>query len=337
MIVFIIVCFLFLFILGLIVIKVITSIFDTRSKKKAITIKFSSINLGLLALVICILLISMCCLITQPSIEEVISGFLVELLGVLFDILVIIILFGYLNDRREKKNRIERHLEEIDDFRYWSSEESKIRILGILKRLNKEGHFEVDLSSIDIGGKDRNNSTLLQRLILRQSRLSGTKMKYCRMNGGEISRSFLTGAKLNESSFTNCNFKGSSITYTDLSHVTFYNCDLSNCKFTEETLLRNAKFVKVNISSVIFDEYVILEWVEVDYSFLIQLRSLNEENLGALSNCLVVKHEKIEGRKTRECYYLHNSDEDYEAVRSSLNNSISVNLLYFIRNPQFEF
>ena len=47
----------------------------------------------------------------------------------------------------EKRRNIKRWQEEIDDFRGWNSEEAKFRIVGNIKRLNRNGIISKEIRS----------------------------------------------------------------------------------------------------------------------------------------------------------------------------------------------
>lgn len=70
---------------------------------------------------------------------------IVESHGVLFDLLVFGILLSIYEGLRNKKDKIERLKEEIDDFRAWDEKEATFRIVGSIKRLNSFGISNVNL------------------------------------------------------------------------------------------------------------------------------------------------------------------------------------------------
>lgn len=76
------------------------------------------------------------------------QGIYIEAWGTVLDVLlvgVILALFALAQDRRQ---RILRYLEEIDDFKKWDSEEGRLRILGGVRRLTKLGRTDIDFSGI---------------------------------------------------------------------------------------------------------------------------------------------------------------------------------------------
>lgn len=78
-----------------------------------------------------------------------IRDILVEAHGMLFDIFIIgtlIFALHKLVERRlEKKHNIQRWQEEIDDFRGWDEKEATFKIVGNIRRLNRNGITKIGL------------------------------------------------------------------------------------------------------------------------------------------------------------------------------------------------
>jgi len=68
------------------------------------------------------------------------------MLGSFLDVVLFGILIVLINLRMEKKRDIKRWQEEIDDYKYWKEKEATYRIIGIIKRLNRRGVTNMDLS-----------------------------------------------------------------------------------------------------------------------------------------------------------------------------------------------
>jgi uncharacterized protein YjbI with pentapeptide repeats len=71
---------------------------------------------------------------------------LVEFWGLIFDVCVILVGFGFIQYWKQKRDDIARQHELIEDFKDWNSKEARYRILGALRRLNRSGQTEVNLS-----------------------------------------------------------------------------------------------------------------------------------------------------------------------------------------------
>ncbi len=71
---------------------------------------------------------------------------LVEFWGLIFDVLVILVGFGIIQHRKQRRDDIARHSEVIEDLKRWSSEEAKHRVLGAMRRLNRLGETNFELS-----------------------------------------------------------------------------------------------------------------------------------------------------------------------------------------------
>ncbi len=89
----------------------------------------------------------------------------------ILDILVIVIVIQWFNEKRErqkeianeeleKSRRIEQWKEEIDDYRGWDEKEATYRIVGMIKRLNKHNVTRIDLSRCFLKGANLENANL---------------------------------------------------------------------------------------------------------------------------------------------------------------------------------
>ena len=177
-----------------------------------------------------------------------------EVFGMLLDIIFLGLFLTFLNNKNDKKEKIERYFEEIDDFREWESAEAKCRILGNAKRLIKLGRHSLDLSNCYL-----NNSTFSSL------NLTGTTFRYCsvensmfsettiseanfnvaRLSGShfvgcQIDRCNFQAATLARVSFLCCNFEGSSFKSTDCEDCDFGDADVSRVDFSR-TKLKGAR------------------------------------------------------------------------------------------------
>ena len=79
---------------------------------------------------------------------EIQQGIYIEAWGTVFDILIVGVILTLFAIHRVRKERIERYLDEIDDFKKWDSEEARLRIAGNIRRLAKLGRTDIDFSGI---------------------------------------------------------------------------------------------------------------------------------------------------------------------------------------------
>ena len=91
------------------------------------------------------LLLSISLPLHQGKLNDYMIAVLMEAHGMIFDIAVIGILILWLNKSGEKQINIRNNHNEIDDFRDWKSPEASYRILGAIKRLNREDIYKIDL------------------------------------------------------------------------------------------------------------------------------------------------------------------------------------------------
>ncbi len=191
--------------------------------------------------------------------------FVLVLNNTFMNILIFGILLTWLEKKRRRRHLNQSYLEQLEDFRFWRSEEGVWRKVGILRRLrNLEAHLP-DLSGIelenamleswDLTGLKMNHANLtngflwqsdvsktnferavMERIYLENTVINDTNftktymaMADCRETGGK--NALFICANLESSLFgnarlTNCNFEGA-----NLEKVSFESADLSGCLF----------------------------------------------------------------------------------------------------------
>ncbi len=134
------------------------------------------------------------------------ENLLVEAHGMIFDLLVIGILLVWLNKVGEKRLRIRRYQEEVDDFRHWINEEASFRIAGDIKRLNKDGVYSIDLYNCH-----------LKNVNLNYVNLSGSNMNYINLEDSSLQNSNLSNVRLNQANLQNAKLQGAKMKNAQLS------------------------------------------------------------------------------------------------------------------------
>src|ERR1700749_3048329 len=104
----------------------------------------------------------------------------------LFDFAVIGILILWLNKSGEKQINIRNQHNEIDDFRDWKATEASYRILGAIKRLNREDVYKIDL-----------HECYLKNVNLSYINLKGSNLNYADMAGVELIVAVIESTPLN--------------------------------------------------------------------------------------------------------------------------------------------
>jgi uncharacterized protein YjbI with pentapeptide repeats len=73
-----------------------------------------------------------------------------ELGGMVFDIIFVVLVFGFFERRNRRRSDIARQHEVIADFKRWDSQEARLNIAGAIRRLNQQDVFAVDLGGARI-------------------------------------------------------------------------------------------------------------------------------------------------------------------------------------------
>lgn len=88
------------------------------------------------------------------SAGEILRGVYIEATGAVMDMVVfgvvIALMAVWTEQRRERDADIERQRELIDDFKKWNVEEGRLRIAGAIRRLNRLGCTQIDLSGLEL-------------------------------------------------------------------------------------------------------------------------------------------------------------------------------------------
>lgn len=169
----------------------------------------SEVRIALFALLVTSIVLFLITLLFDPSITfpwapnlglynepDFWVNILVESHGMLLDLFLIGVFLFWLQrrsaDNREKKLRIKRYEEEIDDYRGWDEKEAMYRIVGNIKRLNKEGVSKIDLRGCFLERADLRGAKLqgaqLQGAWLLGTILKGACLKEAQLQGARVAR-----------------------------------------------------------------------------------------------------------------------------------------------------
>jgi hypothetical protein len=160
----------------------------------------------------------MCWLNSKDGSDFAWHDILVEANGMTFDLLVFGVLLSVYESLRDKKDKIERLQEELDDYRYfWKGQEAALRTAGAIKRLSKLGVTEIDLSGC-----------FLENVNLKEVNLSGAILKNVNFTGVYLGSVNFTGAKcIMDVNFTKAKLTGANLEGADIGCANFSYADLS--------------------------------------------------------------------------------------------------------------
>lgn len=215
---------------------------------------------------------------------------LVEAHGLLFDLFVFGIVLSfyeaiktqYDNEKKEENNRkqrIERHEEQIDYLKHWKSEEAKFIIRGHIRSLNKEEITKINLSDVDISSdnyqKIRIEDLKLDDSELFRTNLSNLTLYKSSFNGivdshnSEFINTFLVEAK-----FKGCILQGTIFDLAELSGADFTGSDILGASF-REAALHGTKFI-----DTYFSDDTDFERAKVNSDFFDKVKEWNVRNDG---------------------------------------------------------
>lgn len=173
------------------------------------------------------------------------NNLMVEAGGFLFDILLFGLILGWYEIKKTKSDKIERYIEEIEDYRGWKEKEAGYRIFGSIKRLNKLGIVNFDLKNCYFEDIIFNSEIVN----LSNSCIAGATFKKCNLNNFDFSlllsqsedftytkktifiNSALKDTKFNNNVYLNISFIKSNMEYSEFTNSTFINCSFLECNF----------------------------------------------------------------------------------------------------------
>ena len=227
------------------------------------------------------------------------SNILAEAHGMLFDIFFMGIIIFWLNQNAERKLNIKRYLDDIDDLRYWNSQEAAFRNVGNIKRLNRENVQKLNLShcylqhttlnkvildNSNLNSSDLTNCSLISAK-LRNTRFNQAKLENARMDFADLEGAHLSGADMKGSSPIRANFKNANMIKTNLEDALLMETDFEGACLIG-AIFKNANLSKANLKgSVGLTVEQLLEAkslfnAKLDYELHVQITIIKPELIG---------------------------------------------------------
>jgi len=183
---------------------------------------------------------------------------LVEANGLVLDLLVFGVLLSAYDSLRQKRERIERYQDDINDLRGWEDKEGVYRVVGAIRRLNKDKFSaiylykcflpEADLNKLNLSGADLSYGILnradLQDTNLNDTNLNCAELDHSDMRSVTLQRANLRYAKLQNARLEYANLKDAILCHADLSGADLSGADLSGAD------LRDADLNGANLSDL---------------------------------------------------------------------------------------
>lgn len=155
---------------------------------------------------------------------------LVEANGLFFDLIVFGILLTIYEAAKEKKDKVERLHEEIEDYRGWDEKEAMFRIVGAIKRLNKLKIYSIHLKNCFLQGANLEGATLV-RANLEAAVLQDSNLKNANLSNAHLRWANIQNANLDEANLHNANLNGANLNETRL-----YRANLRDANFDAATI-----------------------------------------------------------------------------------------------------
>ncbi|MEM9932283.1 MAG: pentapeptide repeat-containing protein [Bacteroidota bacterium] len=163
------------------------------------------------------------------------NGVFTEFHGFLLDVLIFGLILTIYDLYRDKKERVERWKEEIEDYRGWDEKEAIYRIVGNLKRLMREQETPVDLRRYYLKGA-----------MLYKAQLASLDFAYSTLEKANLKDSNLEKANFWEANLQNVNLQGANLRRSALWYANLQEANLKDAILTE-AILHSTRLVGGNL------------------------------------------------------------------------------------------
>jgi hypothetical protein len=136
---------------------------------------------------------------------------LIEIHGLLFELLIMGVFLLWLESLGEKQLTITRYREKIGDYLGWDDDEATYRIIANIKRLNRYGISNINLTGAFLKGAN------LTGINLRSANLLGADLRGANLKKADLSKANLTGAHLKGTDLRKADIRGTNFLRAELS------------------------------------------------------------------------------------------------------------------------
>lgn len=232
------------------------------------------------------------------TVDDYTGGLVVEATGFLFDIVLFGLFLMIYEYRKEKKNKIEHYIEEIDDYRGWNEKEASYRIMGSIRRLHKLNIYSINLSECSFYNVEFKKGYTIPYLF-DESILFKTKFYTCIFHKCDFSKVLTNGISCNKdidnsfgyTQFTNCNIEQCNFSNKIYSFIEFKNfTSFSNC-YLEKTVFNDCIFKNVYFNKNVMKDlrFGNCIFINTDLNFV-------NENISFERECLFIDCENDENQ-----------------------------------------
>ncbi len=136
---------------------------------------------------------------------DFVANVVAELHGMLMDLLLFGCLLLWLDQKAERRRRIRRYRDSIEDFLGWRSDEAHHRIVGNIRRLNRENEAPETLKNAHLHGANLQDVDLSDAS-LTGADLSGADLVHANLANTYLGSVDLRGANLQEANLAGAHF-----------------------------------------------------------------------------------------------------------------------------------
>ena len=210
--------------------------------------------------------------------KEFWENFLVEMHGMVLELALVGILIVWLDRKRDERNLIKQHREELIDYADLEFPEANLKKISCLKRLNAANIYDIKVQNLVLGGM-RLNGLKFKNTNLIGFKAPDSTLKNCTFHKIQMRSSNFSSADLRSSSFTETNIYKSVFVNSNCKGVTFENSLLERSDFTganlQSAILKNADLREVKFHEAVLDRCTFIGAKNLEVESLAEAKSLN--------------------------------------------------------------
>lgn len=176
---------------------------------------------------------------------------LVEAHGAIIDLLIVGVILYWFEQRRDRRDQIERLEETLADLRLYRAPDAPYRTLGTIRRLLALEKNRLQISEMALSDLEIQDMTLIEcnlhATVFKDSRIKNVSLQKCQCDAAIFVGTTLEHVKLTGSSLRRAKFQNAKLNGLDLTSCHVENADFKNAS------LRSANFKGVDCKGVSFE------------------------------------------------------------------------------------
>lgn len=220
--------------------------------------------------------------------ESFYSSFITGLYNGIIDFIIFTFIIWVYNNKLDEKDKIKQCHTEINNCRFWMSEEAMYRIWANIRRLTEMNVESFDLSNCMLDKIKIKEYKFIDSKFMAAS-IDNANLKNCNFNKSDLQGVSFHETNLQNAIFNLCNCKYWKIIRAKCQSSYFENCDFTKSDFESSdfsnAIFRNCDFKKVNLKDTCLYRATIKDAKNLTVEQLLQCRTIEYISLDESFYC----------------------------------------------------